>query len=72
MAKAFKCDICRKYFDYNDKESNEIVIRHGTPNRFRHISGEPFEYDEELLECCPKCMNKLCDAINFARGYTNG
>lgn len=77
MAKAFKCDVCGRYSDFNDKESNEIIIRHGKPidTKVRGLGGFEgvhFDYDEECFECCPECMKKLCDAINFARGYTDG
>lgn len=72
MAKAFKCDVCKKYFDYNHKECHEIVLRHGKPSDIKIMMAPEFVFDEEHFECCPECMKKLCDAINFARGYTDG
>ena len=72
MAKAFKCDCCGRYFDFDWKESNEIVIRHGTPSGIKGLDAPPFVFEEERLELCPRCMEKIRGAILIARGYTNG
>ena len=72
MAKAFKCDVCKKYFDFNHKECHEIVLRHGKPSDIKIMMAPEFIFDEERFECCPECMKKLCTAINLEWSNTNG
>lgn len=68
MSKAFKCDCCGKYFDFNNEEFDEIIIRHGTPTRFKGIDTPRFTFKEERLECCHDCINAVREVLTAHRG----
>ena len=56
MSKALKCDICKKYFDYNKKYTG-IMIR-----RYEAERGE-----EPILspsDICPDCYNAIMGVID--------
>ena len=60
MANAKKCDICGKLYEkynarYADNGYNTIKLSKN------NLDGDTI--DEDLLDCCPNCMNAILDCI---------
>ena len=64
MSKAFKCDACDKYFDFNNEEADEIIIRHGKPTRLKGLNTPQFTFEEKRFECCPECIDAIKNTMN--------
>lgn len=60
MAKAYKCDRCRKVFDKKDTYKKGFSATWSTKIKTAEML---YNYNDEWMYLCPKCSKKLNDFL---------
>lgn len=64
MSKAYRCDICKKYYDvYNTTTKVNSTRKNANTLRFVVKDGEAGIWVDEF-DCCPECMGAINDLID--------
>ena len=64
MAQAYKCDICKRLFEHNNKPFQELEIRYYDKIVFAS-SNDLFDNTIVKMDACPDCMIKLMKDANL-------